>query len=430
MIDFFNQLMLDAPSLGYLTVFVLTLLESLVLVGLFIPGTLIVIFFGFLTYLGYFALWSIIPIILAGAILGDLISYYLGTRGVSFFHHENRFLKRGHLEKSQQFFVRHGDKSILLGRFMGVIRPFVSFVAGLSGMSKLRFVLWDVVASVAWTVTNILLGYFFGHAWRVVGAWTSSLGLIILGTVIILVLAWWAQRRYGSLWVGMTSGVQFIRRQLTAFPGTASSVLLFGNFIYVLSSYLKTVQNFWTTSWLWRLDHMFGWFLVSSRLPVLTEFLLVLTILGDWRVLIFLTVIVLLILRQTGLSLYIWPFVITNVGAGFSAWAQKVIVSRPRPDPTWAVYLEQSFSFPSAHSALAITFYGFLAYIIWHVRSSTRSRLIVLNLSIALILIIGFSRMYLGVHYLSDVLGGYFIGLLWLLVGVGLAKWFSKVLAR
>ena len=124
---------------GYWIVLLVSLLESLAFIGTLIPGTIVVMLAGFLSAQGYLDLGDLIWFAAIGAILGDSLSYYLGTKGTKFFHNENKFLKFSHLEKGEKFFKKHGDKSIFFGRFIGPIRPIVPFVAGLFKMNKWSF---------------------------------------------------------------------------------------------------------------------------------------------------------------------------------------------------------------------------------------------------------------------------------------------------
>ncbi len=96
----------------------------------------------------------------------------------------------------------------------------------------------------------------------------------------------------------------------------------------------------------------------------------------------------------------------------------KLIFNRPRPIN--AIFLETSASFPSGHATIAVSFYGFIAYLIIKKVNEKKYRVPVILSGIIIALLIGFSRLYLGVHYLSDVLAGYLIGLLWLIISLKL----------
>ena len=127
--------------LGYWAVLLVSLLESLAFVGVVVPGAVFVVLAGSLAAKGYFDLGDLVWFASAGAILGDGISFRMGKGGHIRFREENRIFKPVLLEKGKEFFARHGGKSIFLGRFVGLIRAVIPFVAGMSGMEARRFYL-------------------------------------------------------------------------------------------------------------------------------------------------------------------------------------------------------------------------------------------------------------------------------------------------
>ena len=138
------------------------------------------------------------------------------------------------------------------------------------------------------------------------------------------------------------------------------------------------------------------------------------TMLGEAVFVIILSVIISLLLwhwRKKWQIIALWVVV---VGSGVCTQIAKLIFHRARPSD--ALLLEHSASFPSGHATIAIAFYGFLAYLL--LREIKKYRALILAVSILVISAIGFSRLYLGVHYLSDVLAGYLVGAVWLLIGI------------
>jgi membrane-associated phospholipid phosphatase len=115
---------------------------------------------------------------------------------------------------------------------------------------------------------------------------------------------------------------------------------------------------------------------------------------------------------------YLYALIITFIGSEGSAFLIKILINRTRPGADLAYYLETSKSFPSGHSTVAMAFFGFVTYyIICHINGKSKKFLFIL-IGIILIGLIGFSRLYLVVHYLSDVIGGFLVGSLWLIVGI------------
>lgn len=172
--------------LGYWVVFLFALFESLVFVGILVPGATIIIFAGFLSSEGYLHISDLIWFATMGAVVGDGISYYLGTKGTRFFHNENKFLKADHIDRGKRFFHRHGSKSIFLARFLGPLRAVVPFIAGLSKMSTGKFLFWNIVSAILWSTSHVLLGYFFGNALQAVTMWSARVGFGLAAIIIIV----------------------------------------------------------------------------------------------------------------------------------------------------------------------------------------------------------------------------------------------------
>lgn len=172
----------------YMLVFLAAFLESLAFVGAFIPGTLFVALGGFLAAGGYMDVGDLIWFAAAGAILGDVVSYYLGTKGTQFFRAENRLLSLNNLERGKRFFEKYGNKSIFFGRFIAFTRPIVPFVAGLSRMKLLAFLFWNILSGILWSVAYVLLGYFFGGALKAIEVWSVRLAYAALTLIVLFAL--------------------------------------------------------------------------------------------------------------------------------------------------------------------------------------------------------------------------------------------------
>ena len=156
----------------------------------------------------------------------------------------------------------------------------------------------------------------------------------------------------------------------------------------------------------------------------LIQFFTWVTLLGKTEIVFSTAIIMTAILWLRNKRAYLIPFWVTLGGAAVMDFLGKIVFHRARPP--MAVYLEDSFSFPSGHATLAVALYGFLAYVLIRELKSRGSKVSVFFASLIVILLIGLSRIYLGVHYLSDVWGGYLLGFLWLLAGIALIEHPSK----
>lgn len=152
-------------------------------------------------------------------------------------------------------------------------------------------------------------------------------------------------------------------------------------------------------------------FLALNRAPGATDFFLVVTYLGEWYVVAGVTILFSAFLWRAG-QRYVLPLWISVAGSTVSTYAIKFLEDRQRP--AGGVLLESTASFPSGHATAAVALFGFIIYFLWNNLKSDFWRKFFFVSGLILILLIGFSRLYLGVHYLSDVLGGFLVGAVWL----------------
>ncbi len=447
-----NELLPTITNLGlfsYWIIFLVAVLESIPLVGLIIPGAIVLLFAGFLSKMGVLDLGDLIWFAGAGGILGDALAYTLGAST----RLQNRLLlkfPKKLVERSEKFIDDHGGKSILFARFIGPIRGFVPYLSGMLGMKRLNFYVWNVLSGFASAAAYLTLGWIFGQAWETALTWSSRVGfllLVLLGCFALLLLVRYLMGRYGPhLWRVTVSLLTSQRTAMETNPDVKKFIQNHPRLIHFFQHRLSLQRfsglplSFLVMAMLWAIATLGGLIqdviasdpiveadirienlLYFFRNPRATEVLLWLTQLGNWKV---------IILWSLGLSLFLFlwhnkkfivPLWTSLLGAQVLALLGKVIVQRERP--ALAVYAEDSFSFPSGHATVAVVFYGFLAYLIWRTVVNRNIRLNALLLSAVLILTVGFSRLYLGVHYLSDVLGGYVLGMIWLIIGISLCEW-------
>jgi len=177
-------------------------------------------------------------------------------------------------------------------------------------------------------------------------------------------------------------------------------------------------------NWIQHIDMQVLLGLVALRSAELTRVMILVSDAGEW-------VIVLIASIGIALGLYIkkWReeaagLLVATLGSAAAALLIKDVVARARPDVALRAVAETGYSFPSAHATLAVAFFGFLAYLIG--RKTTASKTLLLLITVLICLLIGFSRLYLGVHYFSDVLGGYVLGAIFLTIGIKVERWLTN----
>jgi len=151
---------------------------------------------------------------------------------------------------------------------------------------------------------------------------------------------------------------------------------------------------------------------LALRSNELTQFLLGVTKIGDWYIICALLVILIIALYVYKKRDLIVPLLVTVASAEFVVVVLKYLVGRARPGGNISLFVESSSSFPSGHAALSLAFFGLIIYVVNKLPNKKNIKIIVTILLSLLIILIGFSRIYLGVHFLSDVLAGFLFGFL------------------
>lgn len=181
----------DLPELiktvGYLGVFTIVFLESGLLIGFFFPGDSLLFTAGFLASQGFLNIEVLILGCFIAAVLGDSIGYYIGKKlGPKIFTKEKSiFFHKKHLERAQRFYDKHGGKTIILARFVPVIRAFAPVVAGAGKMNYKKFATFNLVGGVLWAIGVTLAGYYLGSLIPEVDKYLLPIvGLIIIASIL------------------------------------------------------------------------------------------------------------------------------------------------------------------------------------------------------------------------------------------------------
>ena len=169
----------------HLILFLIVFCETGLVVTPFLPGDSLLFAAGTFAALGALDLWLIITLLIVAAIVGDTVNYWIGSYiGPRAFRGDIRFLRKEYLDRTRIFYEKHGGKTIILARFVPIIRTFAPFVAGVGAMSYPKFITYNVVGAVLWVGLFVLGGYFFGNITVV----RENFTLVILAIIAISIL--------------------------------------------------------------------------------------------------------------------------------------------------------------------------------------------------------------------------------------------------
>lgn len=181
-----DQIIQTYGSWTYLLLFVVVFCETGLVVTPFLPGDSLLFATGAFAARGSLDLTTSLLLLMSASILGDSTNYWIGARvGPAIFQKkDSRFFNPAHLERTHRFYEKHGGKTVLLARFLPILRTFAPFVAGIGRMAYPRFLAYIVAGAVAWVGLFVLAGYFFGN----IPVVRENFSLVILAIIVLSVI--------------------------------------------------------------------------------------------------------------------------------------------------------------------------------------------------------------------------------------------------
>lgn len=415
------------PNLTGLFVGIIACAEALAFVGMVVPGAVLMFAAGALIGIGAVDFWSVFAWAVGGAILGDGLSYWLGYR----YKNQIRSWKpiRRHMEwlgRGESFFHKHGGKSVVFARFVGPVRPLLPVIAGMLNMPAKRFYLYNILSAFAWAAFHLLIGMGVGASLVVAGQVATRLVLLIsLLAVSVWGILWlarvvqrvtqphlnqWANQILA--WSHRHPRLGWLTTELLD-PERSPGAALISWFVLLIASiwlFLGVLEDVVTRDEIVYAGQAVYQLLQSIRVPTFDSIMIIFTELGDAAVVgaLVLAVLVWLVWHRAWRDTAYW---ITAVVSGEAMVAIiKFVLKMPRPI---ALYNgADAYSFPSGHSTFSVVVYGFLAVLVspvfgkrWHWVPYAFAGILVSG--------IAFSRLYLGAHWLADVVAGLALGMVW-----------------
>ena len=441
-----------AQALGpwtYALVGVMAFLETGAFVGLVAPGEFTVIVGGVVAGQGEISIVALIGLTWLCCVLGDTASFFIGKRlGRAFLvkHGPKVRIDEETLKKVESYFDRHGGKTVLIGRFIGLVRAVAPFVAGSSGMRYRQFLPFSVLGTGLWATTFCLLGFFFYRSFEKVANVAGQVTLVFGTLVAIIVGCVWAyrrlreeeQRRAFLAWLDrqgqrpllrpvaavvrplwrrvirpaarfLAPQVRFLWARIT--PGglgieltTALAVSAVGSYAFALTTVDVVDPGYKGPT---RLDNRVIDMVEDLRTAVGVDVAKVVSQFGVASLVFALVAIAIVLLawRRRPYELFVLLFGTGLVYAGVHI--TKAAVDRPRPEGSLVETMGSAY--PSGHAAYA-TIYVALGVIAARVLPNLASKAVLVIGTVVAAAVIGASRVYLGAHYYSDVAAGWALG--------------------
>ncbi len=163
--DYLAQIIQIFGAWTYVILFLVIFAETGLVVAPFLPGDSLIFIVGAFAALGHLNIFLIYIVLLVAAILGDTVNYWLGNKlGAKVFSNENsKIFNKKYLKKTEEFYEKYGGKTIILARFVPVVRTFAPFVAGIGNMKYSTFISYNIVGGFIWVTSLVFAGYFFGN---------------------------------------------------------------------------------------------------------------------------------------------------------------------------------------------------------------------------------------------------------------------------
>lgn len=418
----------DHATLVYVIAFVASSLEAIAIVGLIVPGAGTIVALGALVPSGAVDFWILSGVASIGALLGDSISYWIGWRYRAQIESVWPFSRYPQaLAAGQKFFESHGGKSVFLGRYVGPVRGTVPLIAGMAEMKLRRFFVASTLSAVTWSPAHILPGMLVGASLSLTGAVAARLLALAVGIVLLL----WLAARLAGLVVrrgvpmleraeerleGWAQGRgTWLARQVQALLGstrgeTRALALLGAMLLAAAWAFFGIVDALIEGSPLVQADVAIHNFMVELHSVFADRAMVVITVLGGRTAAaaIALAVVLVLTIRRDWRSAAYWAAAVG--GAALIAEAVRIAFHVPRPSITEESW--ELLSFPSSQTAVNMAIYGFLAVMLarsarpfWRTPIAGAAALVVVLIAVA--------RLYLGVQWFSDLLGGIAFGSAW-----------------
>jgi len=380
---------------GYILLVALTLLEGIPLVGMLVPGHVAIVAAGFMARIGTLNLYWVIILAVTGAILGDYMGFYIGRRyGMNFISKLRRYLyvSDENMNKALNLLNKHTFKAMLAGRFTPATRALMPFLIGTTNLSSRKFWLYNIIGAMTWVLCSVMLGYLFGTGYHLAAA---AFGKMLVFAILVGFIIIW-----GYKFVNIRFRVFRRYELLTLIINIIALIVFAGTLQKVTDHAFRLDFDLWINTFFIKINMLFPWLplvgKITSAVGGVYSTTLIGLVLGLW-----------FLIKHKWRSAAVTILSISSTA--FAVYFLKGLYLSPRPSSVYAILSDPSF--PSGHAALSASLLLVIAYFLApKIHSVIRRELMITGLVILTILV-GLSRLVLNVHWASDVIAGWSLGI-------------------
>ncbi len=411
-----NVIETGATHGGYIFLFLISIAESIPFIGIAIPGHTAIIISGFLAKIGVFNVWIVIALASFGVIIGDMAGFYLGKKyGMPFMDRFKLrlFISDRHIIKARDLINRHTGMALIIGRLNPFTRSLMPFIVGVSHVRSIMFWVYNVIGGILWATASVMIGYVFGLGYYI---FAQYIGKGVMIAVLVSIIIIW--------------GYKFINARFNIFKKYELFALILN--IVSLWALAKTVEDAWAMrSFMAQFDIWVNLFMnnlthqITSALVGIAKFI---SLVGSTEVIIGIGILigVLFIFKKRWRSAAI--IIASICSTGIMVELMKTFFMRTRPEN--ALLVLNDYSFPSGHAALAAVFFIVLIYLFTPKKSSGIKRELFITICVLAVITIGLSRIVLNVHWVSDVVAGWSLGVFCATAVILLVKYIGTMIIR
>lgn len=398
---------------GYVLLSIVVVLEGLPLIGSIFPGHVLLVASGFFSKIGVLNIWVVLIVAIVSAALGDIIGFLIGRKwGFPFMQKYGKYvlLKQSYLDKAKALIDAHTGKTIVLGKFSPVTRPLMPFVVGASGVHIRTFWIYNILGGLLWVVLSVGIGYGFGAGYHVAAQYMGK--FLVLATLASVIIVW---------------GYKFVNVRFHVFRKYELFILALN--LVSLWALLKTMQDGLSlNSFLANFDVTVNIFVNKHMLQWMQDLARWISALGGVETMLTLGLFIGFMYvvhhkwRRGGIMILsvALPAVVVPI--------VKEIFLRSRPENAIAALWDTSF--PSGHAAFAAAFFVALMYVLAPSIKSWVKREAFIVLGVLAIFAVGVSRIILNVHWASDVIAGWALGMFLATSSVLVVRYVAGILLR